>query len=311
MKNIEIKGKGILIIDDQPEVRRWVIEILKEKGLFTKFYEAGDGMEGFKILNSHDEIDLIICDLIMEKFDGIKFLTLLTNTPKKKDIPIIMLTSIDKIEDKVKALESGAQDYITKPIDPRELVARVKIHLKLKLTQDYLNEINKTLEHLSRSDPLTGVYNRRVLLESLEAEFERAKRYSLKFSILLMDIDNFKEVNDKFGHIYGDKVLKQLAQVLREELRRQDILGRYGGDEFLIILPETDSTGAGMVGERCRKAIYSGINFADEKYHLTISIGIVSYPNPKIITAEDMIRLADTALYEAKARGKNKVVIGK
>jgi diguanylate cyclase (GGDEF)-like protein len=311
MKSLEVKGKGILIIDDQSEVRRWIVETLREKGIFTKFYEANDGMEGFKILNSHDDIDLIVCDLVMEKFDGIKFLTLVSNTPKKKDIPIIMLTSVDKIEDKVKALESGAQDYITKPIDPRELIARIKVHLKLKITQDRLNEINQTLEHLSRSDPLTGVYNRRFLLESLEAEFERAKRYSLKFSVILMDIDNFKEVNDKFGHIYGDKILQQVAQILREELRRHDILGRYGGDEFLIILPETDNTGAGMVGERCRKAIYNGINFADENYRLTVSMGIISYPNPKIITAEDMIRLADTALYEAKARGKNKVVIAK
>jgi len=308
---MEVKGKGILIIDDQHEVRKWIIEILREKGIFTKFYEASDGMEGFRILNSHDDIDLIVCDLVMEKFDGIKFLTLVSNTPKKKDIPVIMLTSVDKIEDKVKALESGAQDYITKPIDPRELVARIKVHLKLKITQDRLNEINQTLEYLSRSDPLTGVYNRRFLLETLEAEFERARRYSLKFSIILMDIDNFKEVNDRFGHIYGDKVLKQVAQILKEELRRHDILGRYGGDEFLIILPETDGIGAGMVGERCRKAISSGITFADEKYHLTVSMGVIAYPNPKIMTAEDMIRLADTALYEAKARGKNKVVVAK
>lgn len=308
---MEVKGKGILIIDDQSEVRRWIVEVLRERGIFNKFYEACDGMEGFKILNSHEDIDLIICDLIMEKFDGIKFLTLISNTPKKKDMPIIMLTSVDKIEDKVKALEAGAQDYITKPIDPRELVARIKVHLKLKIMQDKFVEINKILEHLSRSDPLTGIYNRRFTLENLETEFERAKRYSLKFSIILMDIDNFKEVNDKFGHIKGDNILKALAQILKDELRRQDILGRYGGDEFLIILPETDGVGAGMVGERCRKALYNGITFLNEKYSLTVSMGVASYPNPRIITVEDMIRLADTAMYEAKARGKNKVVIAK
>lgn len=310
MKDREIKGRGILIIDDQREVRKWIIDVLREREMFTKYYEASDGMEGFKILSAHEGIDLVLCDLVMEKFGGMKFLTLLSNTPKLRGIPVIMLTSVDRVEEKVKAFELGAQDYITKPIDPRELIARIKVHLKLKLIQEELIEINKTLEHLSKSDPLTGVYNRRFIIETLEMEFERAKRYSLKFSMILMDIDNFKYVNDRYGHLVGDKTLKELARILREELRRQDVLGRYGGDEFVIVLPETESSGAMMVGERCRKAIYEGV-VLNSDYHLTVSMGISSFPNPKIITLDDMIRLADSALYEAKSRGKNRVVVGK
>lgn len=310
MKNANnyIKGKGILIIDDQHEARRWIINTLSEHHLFEKFYEASDGMEGYRILATEREyIDMVITDIVMKKLDGMKFLSMKNSDPTLKDVPVLMLTSVERVDEKVKAFEFGAHDYITKPIDPRELVARVKVHLKLKIFNDRIIEINRKLEELSKIDPLTGTFNRRHIFSILRSEFERAVRYERPLSVIMMDLDHFKKVNDAHGHIFGDEILKEVANIISYELRKQDLLGRYGGDEFVVILPETGLEGAKRVAERLRKAIRK--KMVEKNTEVTASMGLVSLPHRKVKNIDDIIKLADLTLYEAKRRGRDRVIV--
>jgi len=300
-----------LIIDDDEQVRREVRRRLDQARMFDLIYEAGDGIEGFKIL-LNKSVDLILCDVVMPGIDGFKFLSMKKARPEFEDIPVIMLTGEDDVRLKVKALEQGASDYITKPFHPGELTARVKVHHELRRLQEELKESNRRLEELSNTDDLTKLYNRRYFMELLDLEFQRAQRYEARIAFVMIDIDNFKQFNDNFGHLLGDRILFEVAQILRESLRMHDIVGRYGGEEFALLMPETDLKGAVVVGERYRKRIEEFVLIESGKeLRVTISLGIASCPHPQINSVDDLIRLADNALYEAKKNGRNRVEITK
>ena len=295
---------NLLIIDDSKAVREKVKDILKRARLFDKYLEAENGIEGFKILLNND-IDLIICDVLMPKIDGFKFLNMAKEKLESDNIPLIMLTAVGNNEEKIKALELGATDYVTKPFDEGELLARVKVQLKIKSLQDKLKNANKRLEDLSNIDGLTGLYNRRHLMEVLSQEFEEGKRYSTNLSFIMLDIDDFKSINDLYGHQKGDMVLKEIGKLLKRNLRSTDIVGRYGGEEFAIILPQTDIKGARITAERIRKQVekhrFEGLN------RVTISLGVSSNKNCNSI--DELIKRADNALYSAKRKGKNRVEV--
>ncbi len=300
---------SILIIDDDSNIRAEVRRCLSGSNIFTSFYEAVDGVEGFKSLLNKD-VDLILCDVVMPGIDGFKFLSMKRARPEFNDIPVIMLTGEEDVRLKVKSLEQGASDYITKPFDAGELIARVKVHWKIKNLQEELRETNKRLEELSNTDDLTKMYNRRYFMELLELEFQRAHRYQSKLSFVMIDIDHFKEFNDNFGHLQGDRILFEVAQILKENLRVHDIMGRYGGEEFGLMMPETDLDGAMIVAERYRRRVEEFVLFEnDHQLKITISLGIARYPHAQIKTVDDLIRLADNALYDAKKHGRNRVEI--
>ncbi len=300
---------SVLIIDDDDGIRQEVKRRLKEARLFENFYESSDGINGFKLLlNKH--VDLILCDVVMPGIDGFKFLSMKRARPEFDDIPVIMLTGEEDVKLKIKALEQGASDYITKPFHVGELVARVKVHYKIKQLQEELRDSNRRLEELSNTDDLTKMYNRRYFMELFELEFQRAQRYDAKLSFVMIDIDDFKAFNDNYGHLMGDRILYEVAQILKASLRVHDIVGRYGGEEFALLMPETDLKGGLVVAERYRKRVEEYMYIEGNKeFRLTISLGVAAFPHEDIQTVDDLIRLADNAMYRAKRNGKNRVEV--
>jgi len=296
---------NILVIEDSTTLRREIIQTLQSHSLATCYHEAGDGLEGFKILLGI-KMDLVLCDVEMPLMDGFKFLTMVRGREELRDIPVLLLTGKDDMNSKVRGLEQGASDYITKPFDASELVARAKLHLKMKKLQDELRCANEILLEISNTDHLTGLYNRRYLMDVLEREFLRTKRMGGALSFLILDLDQFKDINDQYGHQVGDVVLTRAAAVFRDQLRCYDTPVRFGGDEFVAVLPETSHRDALTVAERVRKAL-SEITFSGElnKLRITASLGFAVYPGEGVATMEDFIREADTALYRAKSKGRN------
>lgn len=299
----------LLVIDDSAVLRGQVIEFLKDTNLFERLLGADNGLEGFKLLLNND-VDVVLCDLEMPGMDGLKFLSMHNARAELRDIPVILLTGHEESEKKVKGLEHGASDYITKPFDAGELIARVKVQLKIKSLQDDLKEQNRMLELLSNTDPLTQLANRRFLMTSLEAEFKRSERSHSSLSLVMADIDHFKKINDTYGHQQGDHVLQVVASLIRKALREYDLAARFGGEEFALIFPDTDLKSAYLVAARVRQMIaeYSFENTM-QNLKMTISLGVAACPHNKIKDINDLIRFADDALYAAKREGRNRVVV--
>jgi diguanylate cyclase (GGDEF)-like protein len=297
-----------LVIDDTDAIRRHVVDFLKSEGVFETFYEAGDGIAGLKVLmEDFAQIDLVLCDLEMPGLDGFKFLDIKHKTKAEFDrIPVIILTSRAEVEKKVQGLAIGASDYLTKPFDDGELLARVRVQLKIKHLQDELRRKNEELERLSNTDSLTSMFNRRHFMDLLRREFERAQRYDSALGFVMIDIDHFKRVNDELGHQTGDQTLIHVAKLLHNGLRTGDVVGRYGGEEFGLILPQTTLDGAFAAAERYRKLIETSTSPAGTR--VTISLGVSWNRIQGVRTVDDLIRTADAALYEAKHQGRNRSV---
>jgi diguanylate cyclase (GGDEF)-like protein len=234
-------------------------------------------------------------------------------------IPVILMTA-RQASSKIEGLELGADDYLVKPFDILELGARVKSMLRLKLLQDQLVEknreldrANKELDRLSRTDGLTGLFNRRYFEERFAVEFARSNRYRAPLSCLMIDIDHFKRLNDAYGHAFGDKVLQAVSGVAQHMLRDVDMLARYGGEEFVALLPETGPVEALRVSERVRqgierlKLVHEAQSNESKRVHCTASIGVATFPVPGLESAEALLRAADDALYAAKEAGRNRV----
>lgn len=297
----------VLVIDDSESVRTRVITALQNAGAGDRFLAAGTGAEALRKLSEGD-VALVLCDIEMPELDGFNFLRLKRSKPEFANVPVIMLTVKDHMDAKLRGLSEGASDYLTKPFEDQELVARVRVHLQIAALQAELKRRNKRLELLSRTDELTSLSNRRHFMELLEAEFARARRYKGSMSLVLLDVDHFKRVNDSYGHLVGDQVLVGVAACMTSLLRRCDYAARYGGEEFALLLPETREAGALVVAERCRETVEEAEFEAPEvSVRVTVSLGLASYPGPGIETAQDLLRRADQGLYGAKNSGRNQV----
>lgn len=310
--------KKLLIVDDSPSIRKSVLVTLEKAKIFSKIVEADNGAKALDFLMK-EKFDFVISDVMMPTLDGFKLLSIIRAQPRYLDLPVIFLTGQKDSVDRIKGLEIGANDYITKPFDPGELLARVNNLLRMKDLKDQLEEknrqleaVNKRLEELSITDSLTGLYNRRHFFERLDSEFSRSKRYSLCSSLMLLDLDYFKKINDTYGHQNGDEVLRKTSEILRQNSRVHDIVARFGGEEFIISLCQTDPEGAFIMAERIRKGIeeFQFVSPSGSSFNITISIGISSIPDIRINNINDLIRIADISLYEAKKQGRNRVVIG-
>jgi two-component system, cell cycle response regulator len=298
-------AQTVLVVDDSESARRTVLEALRRHGVKARVVTAPNGSEALSMMATHD-ITLVLCDVEMPEMDGFRFLSIVGSKREFAAVPVIMVTVKEGLPTKLKALTEGASDYLNKPFNEQELVARVKIHLKLQRLQHELRENNAKLEEMSRTDALTGLFNRRHFMDLLASELARSVRYGPALSLLMVDVDHFKKLNDEYGHLEGDRALLTVARVMGGLLRQCDYAARYGGEEFALLLPQTDQAGAGVVAERCRQAIAEAdLGLADGKRRITVSVGVASYPRPGIRKPDDLLRLADEALYDAKAAGRN------
>jgi len=302
-------GALILIVDDSASIRGQIRGVLQLVEGFDEFIEAGDGLQAFKLmLDRHP--DLVICDLIMPVFDGLKFLALRATRPELASIPVIMLTAEGDANRKVEVFDQGASDYVTKPFNDRELLARAKVHYGLKVLQDELREANKRLEALADTDGLTGLFNRRYFDALLVRELQRTERYKTPLGLVLLDIDHFKRVNDSFGHSMGDEVLRNVSRVVTSSVRVTDSVARYGGEEIAIVFTQTTAQGVSEVTERLRQRLadYSH-DYQGNRVKCTASFGIsVCDGRGTTPNAKELIDRADRALYRAKRTGRNCVV---
>ncbi|RKY75718.1 diguanylate cyclase response regulator [candidate division KSB1 bacterium] len=308
------KEAKILVVDDI------AINLELQKAYLTaagyKVIEAKSGQEALQKVRD-EKPDLILLDVMMPKMSGYEVCKILKNDPETQFIPIIMVTALTSVEDKIRGIEAGADDFISRPFNKTELMARVKSLLRIKFLQDQLHqrmqelsEARERLQQLAITDGLTGLFNYRYFREQLEHEINRAERHNLNVSLVMMDIDFFKYYNDRNGHLAGDEVLKHIANILCSNVRKIDIAARYGGEEFALILPETDKNSAVIVAEKIRKLIEDDPIPHEERQpngKLTISMGVSNFPDDSR-TAKGLIEIADRRLYNAKQAGRNVVI---
>ncbi|MCC6445189.1 MAG: diguanylate cyclase [Armatimonadetes bacterium] len=287
---------------------------LKNAGFEVVVAEHGE--KGLEIAYS-EEPDIILSDWMMPRLDGPQLCQAIKSDSKLRYIFFILLSARGNTTDRVDGLSTGADEYLAKPCPDEELIARlqagmrlVNLQKELLRLQAELAEKNRILEQLATTDPLTTLYNRRHFMDVLDGELSRAARYQRQLSFVICDIDNFKKINDTYGHQVGDQVLIQTAALLQKSIRSTDVVARYGGEEFVIVLPEHTLQGALVVAERIRASIERTLMLlpdASPPISVTMSFGVAEWHPAIHSTADHLIREADDALYTAKRTGKNRV----
>ncbi len=303
-ESIKMK-KNILVVEDDRDARD-LIKIYLKKWNYS-VYESSNGHTALEILKTN-YIHIAIIDWILPGMSGIELCKKIRDINPNNYIYIIIITGKKTREDVIEALSNGADDYIIKPFNFEELKVRIEAGLRIVKYHENLKSCYEMLYKESLIDSLTKVLNRKAILNRLEVEFERHKRFNDELCVIMGDIDFFKKINDTYGHLAGDEVLRQLGQLFNNSLRKYDCVGRYGGEEFLIILPHTEKEVAIKVANRMRETIKNH-NFIYNSLSLdiTMSFGIASSLYAE--TPLELINLADIALYRAKKKGRDKVEI--
>ncbi len=292
----EKKVSSILIVDDEPKNIQLLANILNAKGYEVEFATSGElALEW----TASRPFDLILLDIMMEGMDGFQVCQKLKASPETQEIPVIFLTAKAEIKDIVRGFEFGAVDYVMKPFNTIELLARVNTHLELKANRDFFKK-------LAITDGLTQLYNHSYIHERLAEEISRARRHEHALSVAMLDLDHFKKINDTFGHKTGDEVLVRVAGLIRRMLRKEDVAGRYGGEEFMLILPNTERQAAFTAAEKIRMKIQNH-QWSLKDLTVTVSGGVC------MLIDEDensIIMKADRLMYEAKNNGRNQIKAG-
>ncbi len=303
----------ILVVDDHPDNVEIIEARLTSRGYLVD--TASNGEEALQRVRDNPP-HLILLDVMMPVMDGFEVSRRIKRDPTLPYIPIILVTARGETEDKVEGLDAGADDYITKPLVFPELEARMRSMLRIKKLQDELDrknrqleEANQQLRRLSITDGLTGLYNHRHSHELLREEYERCRRNGGSMAVIMLDLDRFKELNDSHGHPTGDLILSQTAKILQESAREIDMIGRYGGEEFIAILPGASEDAALQFAERARATVERSV-FRDngDEIRMTVSAGVASSRGDELARPDELLRMADRALYEAKDTGRNRVV---
>lgn len=303
----------ILLAEDMTVTRKLVKKILEDKGY--EIIEARDGQEAREIFQKEKEkINLALIDWSMPRLNGLQ----LCKKIKTAEIPgyvyTIFLTGKVEVDDVVEGLEAGADDYVTKPFNKRELISRINVGKRFVQLHQKLREAYQKVQMLSITDGLTQILNRRALLERLEEEIHRAGRENVFFCLMMLDIDYFKRVNDQYGHQAGDKVLVEVVNRVKSKLRPYDIIGRYGGEEFVVGILVADREMGIEKAEDFRSCVEEKeFEYSDKKLKITISLGVTCQKIgdtkkdiPQLLDA--ITKKADDALYKAKGTGRNKIV---
>jgi diguanylate cyclase (GGDEF)-like protein len=290
----------VLVIEDHPDQRDLLAIVLKREGY--QVITAANGLEALEKLEN-ENVQIALSDIMMPKMDGFELIKRIRANPALKSIYLILITARIQEGDRVRGLDLGADDYITKPFSFSELLARVRVGTRVVQYQQHL-------EYQSQIDSLTGLFNRRAFEKKIHEEFERSKRYHNPLSVLIFDLDNFKNINDTYGHHGGDAALVKISETLREMTRQSDFSARFGGEEFVMILPETDQDNAFQVANKIHGAVRSSsFGTTNRPFALTVSIGVSSSSTRAYSTWREMLDDADKAMYLAKNTGKDRVEI--
>jgi len=299
----------VLLTDDEPVQRMLIGRLLTRAGY--EVVMAEDGQQALQLMQQGD-FYLLLTDWEMPNLDGIGLCRAVRSMKLPHYTYTILLTSRDAVEHVVMGLQAGADDYLTKPIMEPELLARLNTGKRVVEMERSLRLANEENRRLSIIDALTGVYNRRYLMEQLSKELERSARYNHSLSLMLCDVDHFKRINDNYGHQCGDETLIKFSQALRGCLRETDWIARYGGEEFVIVLPETNLNSGAQVAERCRAALAKQpIVVGGHSLPVTASFGVTGWLATVPINADinKVIALADTGVYASKEGGRNRVTV--
>jgi diguanylate cyclase (GGDEF)-like protein len=298
----------ILVADDSGVSRHVICAFLRASG--HEVISAKDGTEALEALRSDVGISLALVDWMMPGLDGIEVCRQLRAIPDRPYTYMISVTTRSEKQDIVCALEAGFDDFLTKPVQPAELNARLLVGSRIIDLQEKLIQTCELSQFKATHDSLTGLWNRGAILEFLRAQLASAVRHSSNLALIMVDIDHFKKINDTYGHSVGDSVLIYIARLMNSSIRASDWLGRYGGEEFLVIASESRGNDATQVAERLRLAVADN-PFASGELTIstTISIGIANTHSMESPTPEALVRIADSALYRAKDKGRNRIEV--
>ena len=296
----------VLLVEDNESDAELVRHFLKDLPLRVE--RLANGADAVELCQT-GRVDLMLLDLLLPGLNGFEVCRQVKGSEKGKDLPIVVITCLEDMDSRLKCIELQTDDFLVKPIVGRELQARVKILLEKKKQLDRLRSHYEEALNSAVVDWLTGLYNHGYFKRFLDLEIKKSLRQRYPVTLIMIDVDNFKAVNDAYGHPTGDVILQELAQVVRKAVREVDLVARYGGDEFAIVLPYSDGHGALRVAHRINEAIKTygfSPKASARKTHLTVSMGVAGYPEDAV-HVDELIHSADQRLYEAKTRGKNQI----
>lgn len=309
-----VEPMDILIVEDDLISRRLLSRTLSKMGY--QVIEASNGLEAWDIFRAGD-IQMVITDWVMPELDGLELTRKIRSAKRDSNyVYIVILTGRKGIDNIVVGLDAGADDYLVKPFSPKELSARLKIGRRILDLEQNLKSAHKKMRDLAMLDELTGIWNRRAFYHHARSVLDQARREAQFTSLILLDIDHFKSVNDQYGHLIGDQVLKMVADTLKENLRTYDRVGRWGGEEFIILLPTTTKAEAAEIAERLRECISasklkldSGRDHKLPAFGVQVSMGVSSISPDENSTLDEFVDKADGMLYLAKEEGRNRVCV--
>jgi two-component system cell cycle response regulator len=299
----------VLIADDDAVSRRLLQVALSKAG-----YEpttAVDGLQALLALEQPDAPRLLVLDWMMPRMDGLEVCRAVRQRTANPYVYIVLLTANDKTEEVVQGLEADADDYLRKPFNAQELEARLRTGRRILQVQDQVIFASEILRAQATHDSLTGLWNRGAILDMLQNELARSQRSRQSMAVIMADLDHFKNVNDTYGHLVGDRVLRDSALSMQTAIRSYDSIGRYGGEEFLIVAPGCELAEAGQIAERLREAVANKTTKLDSGVALEITTSLGVAATNGNLNSEELLRAADDALYEAKRRGRNAVTVSR
>lgn len=302
-----VQGSTILLADDERHVRERTVAVLSARGFKVEAVE--DGQRTIERVG-RGGIDLVLLDVMMPKMSGLETCRVLKSMQRDGFLPVVLLTAKSDTASRVEGLKIGADDYVCKPFDEAEFIARVEAMLRIKKLHDHLSHVRSRLEQVSVHDELTGLYNYRYLHTRLNEEFKRSERYHEPLACMVIDIDRLQAQNEVHGREHGDRIIRQVAECIRRAVREVDVVARFGGDEFLVALPSTHFAGSVSAAERLWREIgemQQQVGKAEAR--ATVAIGVALYPSRDVRSKDALLRAADTALEQAKRDGGNRVCV--